>query len=752
VIIRETSDVRREKILTFVVSRLTKEHHNFFNSIPVSNNIMLVFKKISEGILFGGIIFLLFILIVQHSVNIPPWLQVVGRMHPLFLHFPIVLLLMSFFSFWLPPRIEHNEIWNIVRLIAALSAVITAIMGLLLSIGDNRSGDVLEWHKWGGISVAIVGFLFYSFHSFFESRKIIGKSFTIIAAAGLTLTGHFGADLTHGDDYLLAPIEQKKKVVPLDQAIVFGDVIKPILEKKCFGCHGEATIKGGLSLADSIGLMKGGKTGPLFIPGQAALSLMIKRIHLPEDEKKHMPPKSKPQLTDEEMALLYAWIQSGGVINQKLISMPARDSFRMLASQYLSPNENSIDEPAYDFAAADEDKIKSLNNNYRVIEPQGINSPALAVHFYGKNNYSSKSLEDLLAVKQQITELSLARMPVKDDEIKLIQQMPNLEKLNLNYTEVTDKGIAQLSALKKLQEIALSGTAVTQNVLIKLLPLPQLNSVFVWNTKIDSTEAASLHNKFKKVKIETGFVDNGQIMIALSPPIIQTPTGVFDKSEQVEMKHPFKGAEIRYTLDGSKPDSVNSTVYKEPINISNDITLNARAFKKGWYGSEPAQAIYVKKGYKPDSIELITQPDPKYKLTKPDLLSDNELGDVNFGNGGWLGYKKNDAIFYLYFNKAVTVEHVLLNMLKSTDQYVFPPVKLEVSGGMDKQHMKLLGTLTPQMPKQNEPPVLIQPQIKFHATEVKYMKIVAQPIKSLPSWHEAKGERGWVFISEIVVN
>ena len=56
--------------------------------------------------------------------------------------------------------------------------------------------------------------------------------------------------------------------------------------------------------------------------------------------------------------------------------------------------------------------------------------------------------------------------------------MPNLEKLNLNYTEVTDKGIEQLNGLKKLQELALSGTAVTQNALLKLLPLPQLTFSF----------------------------------------------------------------------------------------------------------------------------------------------------------------------------------------------------------------------------------------------------------------------------------
>jgi hypothetical protein len=98
------------------------------------------------------------------------------------------------------------------------------------------------------------------------------------------------------------------------------------------------------------------------------------------------------------------------------------------------------------------------------------------------------------------------------------------------------------------------------------------------------------------------------------------------------------------------------------------------------------------------------------------------------------------------------VQQVLLNMLQITEQYIFPPVKLEVWGGTDKQHMKQLGMLTLQMPKKNEPPVLIQPQIRFAATEVKCLKIVAQPIKSLPSWHQGKGERGWVFISEIVVD
>ena len=711
---------------------------------------MQIFKKIGEAILFGGIFFLLFILAFEQKLQIPIWLQVIGRMHPMFLHFPIVLLLLSFFTLWLPLKNKHDPWLNILRLVAALTATTTAIMGLLLSLEEDQSA-VLQLHKWFGVSVALLGFIFYHTHHYFSKRKLAGKSFTLVVSIGIIFTGHFGADITHGDNYLLAPVINEKRIVPLDKAIVYNDVIKPILQEKCLSCHSESGMKGGLLLADTTGILKGGKTGPLFIAGRAPLSLLIKRIHLPIEDKHHMPPKTKAQLTDEEAALLYAWIQSSAAMNQKLVSLPATDTFKILAARYLSPSANSIDATVYDFPAASESIIKSLNTNYRVVEPQGIGSPALAVHFYGRSNYNAKALEDLLKAKQQVTELSLARMPVKDDQLKLVQQLVNLEKLNLNYTDVTDSGLQQLSGLKKLQEFSLSGTKVTQKVLQKILAIPQLTSLFIWDTKIDSNEVASLRNKFKKVKIETGFVDNGQMLVVLSPPMIKRSSGVFDDTATIEIKHPFRGVDIRYTLDGSVPDSIEGILYKDPIHINRDAKLITKAFKKGWYESDSAESVYIKRGYRFDSIELISQPDPKYKLTKADLLTDGDLGEPNPDNGKWIGYTKNDAVYFLHFNNMVTVHGVLINILKSADRYIFPPATIEVWGGMDKQHLRFLSKITPKMPAKNEPASLIQPKIVFNPAQVKFLKIIAKPVKAPPKW-QSKGKPTWIFVNEIVVN
>ncbi|MBN8859988.1 MAG: chitobiase/beta-hexosaminidase C-terminal domain-containing protein [Sphingobacteriales bacterium] len=712
--------------------------------------------KIGSGVLFGTMVFLLFLVVFQGVLSLPAWLAVAGRMHPMFLHFPIVLLLLSFITIWVPGGKNLNDEWlSLLRLTAALSAALTAIMGMLLSLEDGRTGILLEQHKWGGVIIAVLGFLFYAYFPLLAGKALFARAFTVIATAAIIITGHWGADLTHGEDYVLGPLKKNEiHAVPPDKAVVFADIIQPILEKKCVSCHGKASTKGGLLLSDIEGVMAGGKAGPLFIPGLPDTSLIIHRIQLPQEDKKHMPPSSKPQLTQAEAALLYAWIQSGAATDAPLFSLPEKDTFRVLATNYLQPEETpGMSEPVYDFAAADEKKIAALNNNYRIVVPLGKNSPALSVNFFGKSAYSTKSLEELLAVKQQVTQLSLARMPVKDADMKVIGQLVNLRKLNLNYTDITPAGISGLGALKHLQELTLSGTRVNPEAIEKLLPSTAITSLFVWDTKIDSTQLLRLRAKFPSVDIQTGFVDKGDDIVALSPPFIRTPAGIFDKDASVEITHPFKGVEIRYTLDETEPDSVNSPVYTTPLHIDKNTTIKARAFKKGWYGSGDAQASFIKRGVVPDSVVLVSKPDPKYMPSQATALIDGQLGDVsNISNGDWFGYYGSDAAYYLLFKKTVTIKDVLLNMMQNLGGHIFPPATIDIWGGADSSHLRLLGSSSPTVPEKGSPSRLLQEQVQFPPAEVQCLKIMVRPAAALPAWHDSKGKPAWAFISEVVLD
>ena len=127
--------------------------------------------KIGEGILLGSLVLLLFLLSFENFIHVPNWLKIFGRMHTVFLHFPIVLLLLSFITLWLPAENDNLGWMRLLRLIAALTAVITAIMGLLLSLETDKEGSLLVWHKWTGISLAIAGFIFYiSFGKLFANK------------------------------------------------------------------------------------------------------------------------------------------------------------------------------------------------------------------------------------------------------------------------------------------------------------------------------------------------------------------------------------------------------------------------------------------------------------------------------------------------------------------------------------------------------------------------------------------------------
>src|SRR5690606_6055364 len=110
------------------------------------------------------------------------------------------------------------------------------------------------------------------------------------------------------------------------------------------------------------------------------------------------------------------------------------------------------------------------------------------------------------------------------------------------------------------------------------------------------------------------------------------------------------------------------------------------------------------------SIEVVVAPDPPFRGSGK-LMLDEELGDLNYGDGQWLGFLKNDATIYLYFNEETPIQQVLLNMLKRTREHVFPPVRVEVWGGMNKNDLKLLGKIEPPRPKEHGENTLIQEKV-----------------------------------------
>jgi hypothetical protein len=89
----------------------------------------------------------------------------------------------------------------------------------------------------------------------------------------------------------------------------FEDDIAPILEVRCFKCHGAEARKAGLDLRRRFTLVKGGDSGPALIPGKVDESLLIEMI-----EKKEMPPKEEDPLDARQIDVLKRWVAAGAPI------------------------------------------------------------------------------------------------------------------------------------------------------------------------------------------------------------------------------------------------------------------------------------------------------------------------------------------------------------------------------------------------------------------------------------------------------
>ncbi|PWJ60111.1 putative membrane protein [Dyadobacter jejuensis] len=698
---------------------------------------------------------LLFLLVFEEQFTVPGWLQPLGRLHPLVLHFPLVVLLL--YAFWVllvekPDSVRwHQQLSEMLLLLGVFTAVIAAFSGFILSHEAGYEGETLFWHKWLGIWISVGSAAWFGLIRYLPPWKLYAKLVAGSMVVALLIGGHLGGNLTHGEDFLTGAFLPSKEDTPrvaMEQAFVYEHLVQPVLEQKCYSCHNDQKAKGELRMQTQDLLLKGGKNGILWDTTQANLGLLISRLHLPIDDKKHMPPRGKPQLTDEEVVLLAAWVKGGSRFDQKVAELEATDPVYAYAQKVIGGDRQ---QDHYDFEAASADQIAKLNTSYRLIAPLATGSPALAVNFYNRAQFKASDIQDILPLKEQVVSMDLSKMPIKDEDLKLVGQFTQLRTLILNFTDLQGTSLGELSGLAHMKLLSLSGTAVKSQHLEPLKRLPALQKVFVWSTGISPQELAQL--KWPNgPEFQSGF-DGDTVVIALTPPVIENEKTFLKRGTQVSLRHQIPGVSMRYTLDGSEPDSLLANLYKGPITIDKNTNLKVKAFKPGWLGSAKRDKLFLIAGQPIDSVRLLYEPEKKYSALGAAALNDGIKSDAAMGSGKWLGYRNTDFGAMLHFDKPVTLSSVTLSMFRKLDSYIFPPVKIEVWGGPDEEHLKRLKVIQVDVPKEKSLNMSnISYTTDFPSQDLSCIKVMAYPLSKLPVWHPGKGEKAWIFIDELLVN
>jgi hypothetical protein len=245
-----------------------------------------------------------------------PWLAVFGRCHPLLLHAPLgilpAILLLEFGSAALRRPTPRGAVLALCWLLVATAASATA-SGLLLAGEGGSEGPTVGQHKIAAF--VFTGVCTAAAVAAFAARRLWPRLLLLAAGAAMVPVGHLGGSLTHGADFLFAPLREGKAAAhPVVGGTAEGEfrrMVVPVLERTCTQCHNADKQKGELLLTTVDGIRKGGENGVVVEAGQPDASPLLERCELPLADDDHMPPEGKPQPTAVELAALRMWILGG---------------------------------------------------------------------------------------------------------------------------------------------------------------------------------------------------------------------------------------------------------------------------------------------------------------------------------------------------------------------------------------------------------------------------------------------------------
>jgi uncharacterized membrane protein len=133
----------------------------------------------------------------------------IGKLHPLLLHFPIGLVLAAAAAELLAILTRRGPFRTVavanVRAGAVMAAV-TAVAGWdLTSASFVEAGRLLEWHRWTGLSGAVVAIAAALASAHLDTRSprslSVYQAMLFAAAALIGLAGHLGGMLVWGADF-----------------------------------------------------------------------------------------------------------------------------------------------------------------------------------------------------------------------------------------------------------------------------------------------------------------------------------------------------------------------------------------------------------------------------------------------------------------------------------------------------------------------------------------------------------------------
>lgn len=437
----------------------------------------------------------------------------IGHWHPVMVHLPIGFVVLACLFILASRGVKYAFLNPVVPLILWLSflvAFLAVLSGLMLAEHGDYAPEQVFRHQWAGIATAASLLVLAFFYQRGTAHQWPGWVKNILALgllAILTVTGHWGGVLTHGEHYLWPESEEAAEVrVRTERPLVFEQVVYPLFKTKCLKCHNQNKRKGGLALHTLAAVQQGGKNGPVLNQDEPAQSELLRRVSLPVDHEDFMPKGKKQGLTADELALLGWWLSlrpGGADLALEQVSIPDSLQIILAAKGYTGEANNlavgeltNLQVPRLDDQVLT--ALQAAGIHLKKIHRQpDLADVVLSSSFHLNDGEIRTKLRQLEAIKDNIYWLNLSGLKLNDQHLTELPACTNLKLLNLADNNLTDEVGRMLSAHKNLEALILHHTQVTAGLLSHLQTLPQLKKVYVWQTGISPSEVNPAQYSFQ---------------------------------------------------------------------------------------------------------------------------------------------------------------------------------------------------------------------------------------------------------------
>ncbi|MFM2198915.1 MAG: hypothetical protein RLZZ505_2347 [Verrucomicrobiota bacterium] len=487
------------------------------------------FLTITGLLTMVGLIAMPFLAGAPDGEKMPDIVRFLGRFHPVILHLPIgifsLIMLQELVGMFSGQKSQRSIL---PMFFGAASAVVAVIAGFLLYHGGGFEGELVEDHLWGGLAFSCAAILTLIVKAWSLAPTASQALYRVLLFGSVGVMGyasHDGASITHGPDYLTEyapnPVrkvlglepkaeEEEIKAKPLEEQLVYADIVQPILNKRCVECHKEGKSKGKLRMDTYEMLVKGGKEGSAIEPGSAQDSNIVIRAELPMDDEEHMPPEGKKDIEEHELAVVKWWLDQGGDDKKTVAESNLTDEIRAAIGKLdlgIGKGEVAVKEAASDQPS---DDLRSTVAKLGADFPGGLTFESQSssnLTFTGvslRKNLTDELFAKLDPVLSKMVAVDLSATSVTDASIAKLAAATDLRMVRLSETAITDASMDTLAKLTKLESVNLYGTKVTDAGVKKLTALQNLKRLYLWQTAVTPAAIEEIKKALPAVEIVTG--------------------------------------------------------------------------------------------------------------------------------------------------------------------------------------------------------------------------------------------------------